>query len=602
MTTLNSIDNNGIQMTLDNANKSVSIDPDNGLIIKYDLLTANPKTFTISNTGMNFLDNTENNTTFLSRIALLQQALAAIEIPPNTTTLEVVSSVLVRDTGTNSIALDGVVPSVIIDDGTTTTTMGVSTLTSGASSASWADIIAGSAVDTLNTVLTAGNTATGANATISLTNSGVGYTTNPTLLINNSNATAGNTTGVPSIELTKTGRNGAINDVIGSVFFNALDGVGVERTFGKIESTITTNIAPSNYDGALDFYSLINGVNNLVFRLNGADNENNSFRPLDMNGQDIKSSSGNMGISTASSTGTGNMTITAKAILTETGNSVAITSVGTAGDAITLTSAGNINLIPASGGGSSSILTNSKITTLTGFPTNTGCSVDFQFGNPDNKFELDLKGLLFNQLYTSPVDLYNAIDIKNDASVGDNYINQIQTDTITGTGVQTQNICNLTTQKLIINDNRTTDIKSITLDNNPNSNENRMDLIQNSGGGVVAQSGIVNTAGTQMLFLTHTDNANNKACSLRQDTGGTGKLQYDNTIDSSAFVISSNNTDLILSAPSVVPTPSNIEFQTEGKIIFTGASLQSNSSGGNSGEHLVISLNGTTYKIALQNP
>ena len=33
MTTLNSIDNNGIQMTLDNTNKSVSIDPDNGLII-----------------------------------------------------------------------------------------------------------------------------------------------------------------------------------------------------------------------------------------------------------------------------------------------------------------------------------------------------------------------------------------------------------------------------------------------------------------------------------------------------------------------------------------------------------------------------------------
>ena len=121
MTTLNSIDNNGIQMTLDNTNKSISIDPDNGLIIKYDLLTGNPKTFTISNTGMNFLDNTQNNTTFLSRIALLQQALAAVEVPPNTHTLEIIDSVLVRDTGVNSIALDALVPSIIISNNVNTT-------------------------------------------------------------------------------------------------------------------------------------------------------------------------------------------------------------------------------------------------------------------------------------------------------------------------------------------------------------------------------------------------------------------------------------------------------------------------------------------------
>jgi hypothetical protein len=38
-----------------------------------------------------------------------------------------------------------------------------------------------------------------------------------------------------------------------------------------------------------------------------------------------------------------------------------------------------------------------------------------------------------------------------------------------------------------------------------------------------------------------------------------------------------------------------------GDIIFTGAALQSNTSGGNSGEHLVIVLNDVKYKIALQN-
>jgi hypothetical protein len=137
------------------------------------------------------------------------------------------------------------------------------------------------------------------NATIDLTNSGVGYTSNPQLTLNNSNATAGNTTGVPSVECYKSGRNGAVNDVIGSIFFNANDSAGVKRTFGKIESTITTTTAPSNHDGALDFYSLINGVNQLVFRLNGSDNENNSFRPLDMNNNEIKTSTGDLTLTTS---------------------------------------------------------------------------------------------------------------------------------------------------------------------------------------------------------------------------------------------------------------------------------------------------------------
>jgi hypothetical protein len=44
-----------------------------------------------------------------------------------------------------------------------------------------------------------------------------------------------------------------------------------------------------------------------------------------------------------------------------------------------------------------------------------------------------------------------------------------------------------------------------------------------------------------------------------------------------------------------------IELQTT-NLIFTGAALESGSSGGNSGQHLVITLNGTQYKIKLENP
>ena len=88
---------------------------------------------------------------------------------------------------------------------------------------------------------------------------------------------------------------------------------GKRRTFGKIESTITTNTSPSNYDGALDFYSLINSNNQLVFRMNGADNENNSFRPLDLNGNTLKTSTGNLPIDATASIGGGQVTIAPKA-------------------------------------------------------------------------------------------------------------------------------------------------------------------------------------------------------------------------------------------------------------------------------------------------
>jgi hypothetical protein len=249
---------------------------------------------------------------------------------------------------------------------------------------------------------------------------------------------------------------------------------------------------------------------------------------------------------------------------------VNITSNGTAGEKTTLTSATTIDLVPdATTGG---ILTDSKIATLNGFPTNVGCSVDFGGATPDNRFTLNKNNLLFNQYFTSPVDKTNIIDIKNDIGAGDNYINQEQVDNSTGTGVYTQNICNLTTQKLFINDSRTTDTKSITIDNNSNSGENKMELIQNSGGGVVAQSGIINNTGTQMLSLSHTDNAISKALSLRQDTSGTGKLQYDNTIDSSAFEISSNNTPIIITAVGDI----TIDAGLSGSVNAIGTALNFN--------------------------
>ena len=46
----------------------------------------------------------------------------------------------------------------------------------------------------------------------------------------------------------------------------------------------------------------------------------------------------------------------------------------------------------------------------------------------------------------------------------------------------------------------------------------------------------------------------------------------------------------------------SVEIEATNTLTFTGAGLQSATSGGNSGQHLVITLNGVQYKIRLENP
>lgn len=466
-----------------------------------------------------------------------------------------------------------------------------------------------------NLVITSDNiTATTINETL-FTNTAGGLV-NPLLTLINSNAT-----GSVAMEIYKAKPTaGSSGDVLFNQSVYGKDSGNLKQEYTRTTHTIR-DATGGGEDGSIEFACFVNGAVATFLQLNGVENEINSLKPIDMVGNNIRSSTGSMTLTTALSTGLGNITAVAKgdvAISSSASGSVSltsgggggavnlsglavnITSNGTAGDKTTLTSATTINLVPTT-----AILTDSKITTLS---DTTGSSVDFGSASVDNRFALDENGLLFNQLFSAPVDKINIIDIKNDATAGDNYINQIQTDNLTGTGVQTQNICNLTTQKIIINDNRTTDSKNITIDNNSNIGENRIELIQNSGAGI-NQSGIINTAGTQFLSLSHTDISSfAKAVSLRQDTSGTGKLQYDNTIDTSAFEISSNNTNLTLQTSSIISGQGDIIIapsqngSANGQLVFTGASLQSNTSGGNSGEHLVIVLNGTTYKIKLEFP
>ena len=140
---------------------------------------------------------------------------------------------------------------------------------------------------------------------ISSISAGAGGLANPQLLLTNSNATI-NT--IPTIELNKTGRNLTAGESVGSISMYGLDATAQKTEFARIQVK-TENVAGGNEDGTLSIFNSVNGVICETFNFNGGQNENNSFRPLDMNGNALRTTSGNLSIETTGSSGTGTITI-----------------------------------------------------------------------------------------------------------------------------------------------------------------------------------------------------------------------------------------------------------------------------------------------------
>ena len=144
---------------------------------------------------------------------------------------------------------------------------------------------------------------------------------------------------------------GATGDLVTAINFFGEDAATNKVQFGGIESVITSAGGGGGVDGAMDFYTCVNGTKSLVLRLNGADNENNSFRPLDMNGNAIRNTTGNMTIDTnASATAGSTLTLATKdatigsgAGLVLTGNTLLNASAGgSSGQHLCLTIGGTV--------------------------------------------------------------------------------------------------------------------------------------------------------------------------------------------------------------------------------------------------------------------
>lgn len=75
---------------------------DKSIIINYDL-SNNPKKFTISKSGINWQDTSNNYTTGLERLALVQQAFQAVELPSNSKTLQINNALYLNDVSGNCL-------------------------------------------------------------------------------------------------------------------------------------------------------------------------------------------------------------------------------------------------------------------------------------------------------------------------------------------------------------------------------------------------------------------------------------------------------------------------------------------------------------------
>lgn len=155
-------------------------------------------------------------------------------------------------------------------------------------------------LETINTILTNPPASGGGTTTIL----GSGVVGKPALILSNAPSNLANNPTTLEMFYNKS-IAGATGDLVTAINFFGEDAATNKVQFGGIESVITSAGGGGGVDGAMDFYTCVNGTKSLVLRLNGADNENNSFRPLDMNGNAIINTSGSLSVGCSSSSTAG---------------------------------------------------------------------------------------------------------------------------------------------------------------------------------------------------------------------------------------------------------------------------------------------------------
>jgi hypothetical protein len=139
-----------------------------------------------------------------------------------------------------------------------------------------------------------------------------GQISQPSFVFDSPNATVGS---YPAIRIDRSLGNLTAGAVVGTISSWGRDASGNSREWSRIQ-TVATNVgaSPANQDGTISIFGSVNGVMNEVFNFNGSQNENNSFKPLDMNSNEIRTNTGDLTLSATGSIGNGNIVLSPKVV------------------------------------------------------------------------------------------------------------------------------------------------------------------------------------------------------------------------------------------------------------------------------------------------
>lgn len=327
---------------------------------------------------------------------------------------------------------------------------------------------------------------------LSIINDSVGGIANPLLVLQNNNATAGAVV-VETYKNEPAGISTAGDQIASySAYCNANNNLGVatKTEMAKI-NFVAQGVGTNNNDGTIGLACKVNSAMNNFLLCNGGvapSGEVQVFKPLDMNNNAIKTSTGDLAMTALNSTGAGAVYIEAKA---------------NADAEVRTTGTGRAELI----NGATSLFVNNAGMTYAGGAVSMSASGNIQ---------------------------------------------------LTTTGAGDTNI----------------------------SSADQINLNSTNGGINITSGGAGNLTLTTIGFGDINLNAEDSSTI----TGKTG-LTLRTTLGAGADVNLVSTRDLNITTDNTV-----------GKIVLTGTKLQSNTSGGTSGEHLVITLNGVVYKIKLELP
>jgi hypothetical protein len=198
---------------------------------------------------------------------------------------------------------------------------------------------------TLDATLALGNTATGTYANITLTDTAAGGSANPILTLVNTDTSP---TSSVALEVFKDkGSAGLAGEVLYNQSIYGKDAGNAKQEYTRITHSIRDNTVASE-DGSIEFACVRAGTMETFVQFQGVENEVNFQKPIDMVGNNIRTSTGSMTLTTALSSGLGNITNTAKAGIFNTASNGAVSTTATTGISST-TSTGNVDLTATAG-------------------------------------------------------------------------------------------------------------------------------------------------------------------------------------------------------------------------------------------------------------